>query len=151
MRSLCVEYALLCADTRRPSVIMRRYWLETAHVHLRPTSISRMNSACNMFIAERKCLNVERSWNVRVWTRSVSNLCVGRASNVCGILHRIFSYVLTCAIFQWFVSDCKWYMRDSSMFSTPDIPKIWSISRRTNPTCAWILSDSCMIGCVTGP
>jgi len=76
-----------------------------------------------------------------VWTRSVSDSCVGRASNVRGILNRIGSYASTCAICQWFVSDCKWYMRDpcvthgsrdSSVISFSDTPQTWSFSRHTN-------------------
>jgi len=42
----------------------------------------------------------------------------------------------TCAIHARF-------MRDSSAISTPDTPTILSISR--------FVSDSCVIGCVTGP
>ena len=38
--SACVVYALsmrdYARDTRRPSVLMRRKWFETAHVHVRP-------------------------------------------------------------------------------------------------------------------
>ena len=59
----CIVYASsmrdYARDTRRPSVLMRRNWFETAHVHVRPTStsahwrptfISRMNRAHITFI-----------------------------------------------------------------------------------------------------
>ena len=35
-----------------------------------------------MFIAERKCLYVERSRSMHVWTNSVSDSCVRHTSNV---------------------------------------------------------------------
>jgi len=100
-------------DTRRPSVLMRRNWRTFTSVHWRPTFISRMNRAHITFIAKRMCLYVERTRSLHVWTRSVSDSCVWRASNVREIMHRICSYASTCAIFQWFVSDWKWYRRRS--------------------------------------
>jgi len=168
VRSLCVEYAWLCAGhvsavSAYPSELVRNrarphpstdvppsYHAWTAHV----SRLSRNGS-----------LYLEGSRSVRVRTRSVSDSCVGRASNVRGILHRICSYASTCAIFQWIVSDCKntcavnaWFMRDSSMICTSDTPNSWSSSRHTSThkhaqtqICAWFVSDSCVIGCVTGP
>jgi hypothetical protein len=108
-------------------------------VHWRPTFLSRMNRARVTFIplttTYKTCLYVERSWSVRVWTRSVSDLCVGLTLDVRGILHRICSYASTCAICQSFVSDCKWYVRGSFVIRQwflPPTPKNWPISRRTS-------------------
>jgi hypothetical protein len=57
-----------------------------------------------------------------------------------------------------YVSDCKWYMRGSCVirqwFLPPTPRKIGQFldaQARTNPICAWFVSDSCVIGCVTGP
>jgi len=118
VRSLCVEYAWLCAG--HASTFSAYKCVGTGSkprtstsVHWRPTFISRMNRARITLIEERTCLYVECSRSVHVLTRSVSDSCVWRASNVRGILHRICSYASTCTIFQWFVSDCKWYVRDS--------------------------------------
>jgi len=127
-------------------------------VHWRPTFILRMNRACITFIAERKYLYVERSRSVRVGTRSVSDSCVGRASNVRGILHRICSYASTCAIFQWFVSDCKWYVRGSwvidawfvSDFFPRQPEKLVNFSTHKHAHTQSV-RDLCVIGCVTGP
>jgi len=95
-----------------------------------PTFISRMNCARITFILltstdyrGTKCLYVERSRSVRVWTRTVSYSCVGRASKVRGILYRICSYASMCGICQWFVSDCKWYVRCSYRDFCPRHPK----------------------------
>jgi len=106
VRSLYVELRDYAGGTRRPSVLMRRNSKPRKSVHWHPTFISRMNRKRITYIAERKCLYVERSQSVRVWTRFVSDSCVGRASNVREIVHRICSYASTCAIFQWLVSDC---------------------------------------------
>jgi hypothetical protein len=128
-------------------------------VHWRSAFISRMNRARITFIplksTDNLSQNVERSRSVCVWTRSVSDSCVGRASDVRGILHRICSYASTCAICQWFVSDCKWFVRGSCVirqwFLPPTPRKIGQFLDAQNPICAWFVSDSCVIGCVTGP
>jgi len=149
MRGTRVGRQCLCVGTgSKPSA--------HTYVHWRPTFISRINRARITFIAERKCLYVERSRSVRVWTRSVNDSCIGRASNVRRILHRICSYASTCAIFQWFISDCKWYMRGSCVIHawfvevifSPDTPKIWSISWQTSThkpnlcvICEWFVPD----------
>ena len=113
-KSACVVYASsmhdYARDTRRPSVLMRLNWIETAHVHVRPlTPHLHITHEQRTYHArkERKCMYVELSRSVLVWTRFVSDSWVGRASNVRGILHRTCSYASTCAICQWFVSDCK--------------------------------------------
>ena len=47
-----------------------------------------------------------------------------------------------------------WFMRDSSVISTPWPPEIigqfLDAQARTNPICAWFVSNSYVIGCVTG-
>jgi len=88
VRSLCVEYAWLCEDTRRPSVLMHRNWLETTRVYFRP-----LTPHLHMTHEQRTyhVYSTDIHWRSRS-VRSVSDLCVGRASNVRGIFHRICSY-----------------------------------------------------------
>ena len=124
-------------------------------VHWRPTFISRMNRARITFISERKCLYVERSRNVRVWTRSA-------VIHSSGVRRKFVEY---CTVFarmrrrdRYFsgssviVNDtCAVHallMRDSSVISIPDTPKSWSISRRTSThkpnlcmLCEWFVRD----------
>jgi len=108
-------------DTRRPSKLMRRNWFETAHVHVRPLTPH------SLITHERRTYHVHSTdihWlsrNVSAWTWSVR----GRASNFREILHRICSYASMCAICQWFVSECKWYVRGSCVIR------------------AWFVSDFC--------
>jgi hypothetical protein len=122
-------------------------------IHWRPTFISRMNRTSIMFIpltsTDNHLQNVERLRSVRVWTCYVSDSCVGRALDVRGILHRICSYASTCAICQWYVSDCKWYVRDSCVIRQwflPLTPR--KISQRTSThkpnlcvICEWFMRD----------
>jgi len=80
----------------------------------RPTFKTPMNRAHITFIAERKCLYVERSWSVRVWMRSDSDLWVGRASyswNTAPFFARMRRHDVsvivndTCTVHVWFVRD----------------------------------------------
>jgi len=85
-------------DTRRPSVLVRRNWFETAHVHVRPLTphlyITHEPRTYHVYLgtkvlvrgkfAKRACLDALSS-----------DSCVGRASKVRGILHRICSYAST--------------------------------------------------------
>jgi hypothetical protein len=139
-------------DTRRPSVLMRRNWFETAHVHVRPLTphvhIAHEPCMYHVHSTDNRLQNMERSRSVRVWTRSVSDSWIGRAPDVRGILHRICSYASTCAICQWFVSDCKWYVRGSFvirqwfLLPTPrKIGQFFDAQARTNPICAWFVRD----------
>ena len=112
-------------DRRRPLVLMRRNWFETAHIHVRPlTPHFQITPEPRSYHVHRgtKALVRGNSRSMRVWTRSVIDSCIGRASNVHGILHHITLYASTCTIFQWFVSDCKWYVRDSCVVNA------WKVS-----------------------
>jgi len=86
------------------------------------------------------------SRNESAWTWNVREACVfGRApsviyaSGVCRMFVEYCSYASTCAIFQWFVSDCELYVHGSCVIHAwfvsdfyPDTPKIWSISGGTS-------------------
>jgi hypothetical protein len=153
MRGTRVSRQCLCVGTgSKPRT--------STSVHWCPTFISHMNRARITFIplttTYKTCLYMECLRSVRVWTRSVSDSCVGRALDVRGILRCICSYASTCAICQWYVGDCKWYVRGSCVicqwFLPPTPRKICQFldaQARTDPICAWFVSDSCMIGCVT--
>jgi hypothetical protein len=120
-------------------------------VHWHPTFISRMNRAHIAFIpltiTYKTCLYVERSRSVHVWTRSVSDSCVGYSWNtapyllVCVNVH-IMSVIVsnTCVIRQWIIPP-----------TLRKIGQFLDAQARTIPICAWFVSDSCVIGCVTGP
>jgi len=102
VRSLCVEYAWLCAEHASAA---SAYASKLVRNRARPCPPTDTPPLYHAWTA-----HVSRSFpwcssTVRVWTRPVSDSCIGRASNVCVILHRICSYKSTCAIFQWFVSD----------------------------------------------
>jgi hypothetical protein len=150
MRRICVTMCgrqCLCVGTgSKPCTF--------TSVHWRPTFISRMNRARITFIplkiTYKTCLYMERLWNVSVWTRSVSDSCVGCALDVRGILHRICSYASTWAICQWFVSDCKWYVRFVSDFYPRHPEELVNFSTPKPSLCVICVSDSFVIGCVTG-
>ena len=100
-RSVCVEYAWLCAGH---GSAVSAYASELVRNRARPRPSTDAPPSYHAWTA-----HVSRSFNwrlrsMRVWTRSVSDSCVGRATNVRGILHRICSYASTCkmsAIPQW--------------------------------------------------
>jgi hypothetical protein len=110
--SACVVYASSMRDyaryMRRPSVLMRWNWFESAHVHVRPLTphfhITHELRTYHVHSNDNHLQSVKCSRSVRVWTHSVSNSCVGRASDVRGILHRI-----AC------MRRCARYVSDSSV------------------------------------
>ena len=128
--SVCVIHASACVvyassmhdygrDTRRPSVLMRRNWFETAHVHVRPltphvhiTHEPRTYHVHSTDIHWQSLTKLTNNWHITDGKRITTHIH-WRPSNVRGILHRICSYASTCAICQWFVSDCKLYVRGS--------------------------------------
>ena len=112
MRSLCVKYAWLCAG--RASVISA-YAPELVRNRTCPRPSTDAPPSYHTWTAHVSRSFHLRSRSVHVWTRSVSDSCVRRASNVRGILHRICSYALLCVICQWFVSECKWYVHGLCM------------------------------------
>jgi len=123
----CVVYASsmrdYARDTRRLSVLMRQNWFETAHVYLHPlTTHLRIT-----FIAEQSAC----TWNVR-------EACVfGRAPSVIHASGVRRMFVEYCTVFarcvdvrdisvirQLLKKIRARFMRDSSVISTPDTPKI---------------------------
>jgi hypothetical protein len=125
--SACVVYVSSMRDyareTRRPSVLMRRNWFETAHVHVRPLTPlvhitheprtyrvhSTDNHLQNLLVrgtfAKRASLDALLQWFLR-------RACVGYSWNTAPYLLvcvdvRDMSVIVsnTCAVHAWFVSD----------------------------------------------
>jgi len=127
-------------DTRRPSVLMRRNWFETAHVHVRPLTphfyITHEPRAYHVYRGTKLLIN---TWNVR-------EACVfGRAPSVIHALCVRRMFVEYCTVFARmrrrarYFSDSSvtvhdtcavhaWFMRDSSVISTPDTPTFFQFS-----------------------
>ena len=139
--SACIVYASsmrdYVRDTRRSSVLMRRNWLESVHVHVRPLTPQ-------FYITQE-----QRTYHVH--STDIHWLSLTKLTNAS-----------MCTICQWFVSDCNWYVRGScvhhacfiSDFCSPKTQKFGQFldaQAHTNPICAWFVSDLCVIGCVTGP
>jgi len=126
VRSLCVEYAWLCA---RHASAVSAYASNMVRNCARPRPstdvppsyhawtvlVSRSFHWHPLTFAKRACLDALRTWHS----------CVGRSSNLRGILPRICSYASTCVICKWFVSDCKLYVLGSRVIH------------------AWFVSDFC--------
>ena len=101
VRRLCVEYAWLCAV---PASAVSAYASDLVRNCARSRPSTYAPPSYHTWTAHVSRSFLWRSRGMRVWTRSVSDLCVGRASNVRGILHRICSYASTCkmsAVRQW--------------------------------------------------
>ena len=152
-------------DTRRPSVLMRRNWFETAHVHFRSLTphLHITHEPCTYHVyretnvlvrgtyAKPACLDSLRQWFVRL-------TCVECSWNNA-------PYLLVCVdvrhisvIRQWLEMIPPPLMRDSCVISQwflPPTPRNFGqfldAKARTNPICASFVSDSCVIGSVTGP
>jgi hypothetical protein len=130
-------------DTRWPSVLMRLNWFETAHVHVHPltphvhitheprtyhvhsTDMRRTKVLVRWTFAKRACLDALRQWFM---LRMFVEYCT-----VFARMRRRARYVSDSSVIR------ARFMRDLSVISTPDTPKNWSISRRTNPICAWFV------------
>ena len=121
----------------RPSTDAPPYHAWTAHVsrsfHWHPLTKVLVSGT----FAKRACLDALRQWFMR-------RACVECSWNT--------------TLYSWLVSDCKWCMRGSCVirqwFLSPTPPKFGQFldaQARTNPISAWFVSDSCVIGCVTGP
>jgi hypothetical protein len=132
VRSLCIEYTWLCA--RHPSVVSGY----ASELFRNRTRTCPSTDAPPSYYAWTTHLSHSFHWHPVTITSKTWKFCevcvfgrtpsVIRASDVRGILHCICLHASTCAICQWFVSDCKWYVRGSCMirqwFLPPALLKI---------------------------
>ena len=152
MRGTNVGHQCLCVGTGSNS-------RTSTSVHWRPTFKSRMNRhVSSLSRNESAC-----TWNIR-------ETCVfGRAPSVIHASAVCRMFVKYCTVFARmrrrarYVSDSSvivndtcavpaLFTPDSSVISTPTprtIGQFLDAQARTNSICAWFVSDSCVIGCVT--
>jgi len=148
VRSLCVEYAWLCAVH---ASAVSAYASELVRNRARPRPSTDAPPSYHAWTAHAS----RSSWNGSVWKRFVSDrACVASRTVFARIRRRARYFSDSSVIVNETCAVHAWFMRDSSGISTPDTPKIsrsLDAQARTNPICAWFVSDSCVYGYVTGP
>jgi hypothetical protein len=150
VRSLCVKYAWLWAGhasavSAYASELVRNRARQRPSTDA-PLSYHAWTAHVSRSFHWQSLTKLERSRSVRVWTRSVSDSCVGCSWNTA-------PYLIVCVdVRDMSVIVYKWYVRASCVilqwFLPQDTLKNWSISRRTSThkpnlcvICEWFVRD----------